>query len=129
MKLYCAWSSFLQNWDRRIINKMYYYYMNVCVHVRARVHVCACACVRACVRACGRACMHVRARASPRKPQNHGQKTQRPKPQTTETAGRQQKPKPKKNTNRRRATTYAYVDRRNLVSGVRRPTVRDVATH
>ena len=21
MKLYCAWSSFLQNWDRRIINK------------------------------------------------------------------------------------------------------------
>ena len=26
MKLYCAWSSFLQNWDRRIINKIYYYY-------------------------------------------------------------------------------------------------------
>ena len=26
VKLYCAWSSFLQNWDRRIINKMYYYY-------------------------------------------------------------------------------------------------------
>ena len=26
MMLYCAWSSFLQNWDRRIINKMYYYY-------------------------------------------------------------------------------------------------------
>ena len=24
--LYCAWSSFLQNWDRRIINKIYYYY-------------------------------------------------------------------------------------------------------
>ena len=21
MKLYCAWSSFFQNWDRRIINK------------------------------------------------------------------------------------------------------------
>ena len=34
MKLYCAWSSFLQNWDRRIINKSYYYvsvYMCVCV--------------------------------------------------------------------------------------------------
>ena len=27
MKLYCAWSSFLQNWDRRIINKSYYYYL------------------------------------------------------------------------------------------------------
>ena len=26
VKLYCAWSSFLQNWDRRIINKIYYYY-------------------------------------------------------------------------------------------------------
>ena len=26
MKLYCAWSSFLQNWDRRIINKIYYHY-------------------------------------------------------------------------------------------------------
>ena len=26
MKLYCAWSSFLQNWDRRIINKKKYYY-------------------------------------------------------------------------------------------------------
>ena len=26
MKLYCAWSSFLQNWDRRIINKIYYCY-------------------------------------------------------------------------------------------------------
>ena len=25
MKLYCAWSSVLQNWDRRIINKIYYY--------------------------------------------------------------------------------------------------------
>ena len=29
MKLYCAWSSFLQNWDRRIINKIYYYYIFV----------------------------------------------------------------------------------------------------
>ena len=27
MKLYCAWSSFLQNWDRRIINTVYYYYI------------------------------------------------------------------------------------------------------
>ena len=26
MKLYCAWSSFLHNWHRRIINKIYYYY-------------------------------------------------------------------------------------------------------
>ena len=29
MKLYCAWSSFLQNCDRRIINQIYYYYMHV----------------------------------------------------------------------------------------------------
>ena len=29
VKLYCAWSSFLQNWDRRIINTIYcYYYIN-----------------------------------------------------------------------------------------------------
>ena len=89
--------------------------MNVCVHVRACVHVCACACV------------HVRARASPLKPQNHGQKTQRPKPQKRQEDNN--KKHPPKNTNRPRATTYAYVDRRNLVSGVRRPTVRDVATH
>ena len=27
VKLYCAWSSFLQNWDRRIINKIYYCYI------------------------------------------------------------------------------------------------------
>ena len=26
MKLYCAWSPFLENWDRRIINKIDYYY-------------------------------------------------------------------------------------------------------
>ena len=26
VKLYCAWSLFLQNWDMRIINKIYYYY-------------------------------------------------------------------------------------------------------
>ena len=26
VKLYCAWSSFSQNWGRRIINKIYYYY-------------------------------------------------------------------------------------------------------
>ena len=25
-KLYCAWRSFLQNWDRRMVNKLYYYY-------------------------------------------------------------------------------------------------------
>ena len=29
MKLHCAWNSFLQNWDRRIINKIYYYYYYV----------------------------------------------------------------------------------------------------
>ena len=25
MDIHCAWSSFLQNWDRSIINKIYYY--------------------------------------------------------------------------------------------------------
>ena len=29
VKLYCAWSSFLQNWDRCIINKIYYYLAQV----------------------------------------------------------------------------------------------------
>ena len=29
MKLYCAWSSFLKNCDRCIINQIYYYYMCV----------------------------------------------------------------------------------------------------
>ena len=29
MNLYCAWGSFLQNWDRRIINKIYYYYYHL----------------------------------------------------------------------------------------------------
>ena len=28
IKLYCAWSSFLQNWDRRNINKMYLLFLS-----------------------------------------------------------------------------------------------------